>query len=133
MGNIYIKLKSHRGSFTIEAVLIFWVVFSVLLFSFGMMSWQFQKQAVASKLTKVLSVGDISGLNLKYTNNENVDVILMNPSPSEGKLETRLPLFATGGEYKATIHRKNEDSDIHVKLAWLSFLNRTIQKVIVEE
>jgi len=133
MRNIYSKLKCHRGSFTIEAVLIFWVVFSVLLFSFGMMSWQFQKQAVASKLEKMLSVGDISGLDLKYTNDGNTDVILMNPSPSEGKLETYLPLFATNGEQEATIHRKNEDSDIHVKLAWLSFLNRTIKKVIMEE
>ncbi len=111
-------IYTNKGSFTIEAVIIFWVIFSVILFSLNMLSWQFQKQQVSALLSSKLMMDEanlIKKLNVK------------------AKVKTSLPYFISDGENEIVIERMSKDYDIHARLAWLSFLDRNIKRVMDHE
>jgi len=122
------KLRAIRGSFTIEAVIIFWLIFSIVLFAFGIMTWQFQKHAIASLVSKHIMTESQPDLLSSDPN-----VLVVKSEADELRIETTLPRFGFEGEMKETIYRKSEEINFKYRLAWLSFLSGTFEKVMNDE
>lgn len=102
----------NRGSFTIEAVIIFWVIFSLVMVVFFQIAWTFQKAAISHKIHRAL-VESKSAEELVYT--------------------STFKTANEGVQFKAEIEREVDTVSLVPRLFILSRLLMGYQEVISDE
>lgn len=106
------KIDNQEGVFTIEAVIIFWVVFMVTMVAFTQMAWTFQKAYTAQTVHKEL-VGSEESIH--------------------AKVKTELVINENGYAYEGEIERRWSQIDIEKRLFWLRTARDIFMKVMKDE
>ncbi len=106
------KIGNSKGIFTVEAVIVFWVVFMVTMVAFTQMAWTFQKAYTAQHVHNELTHSD-----------KTIQVAV----------KTELVINKTGYAYESQIKRRWSEIDIDKRLFWLRTARDVIMKVMKNE
>lgn len=108
----YLKLSRNSGVFTVEAVIIFWAIFLMVLVAFSHMGWEFQKAHLAQQLHRQLCSQGKRG---------------------DESIKTQFTVLGSDDALEVEIRRTWDAVDLSARLFWLRTANDIIERVMEDE
>ena len=106
------RLSNNSGVFTIEAIIIFWAIFMMILIAFSQIGWEYQKAHTAQVLHRELSAED---------------------KTAERIVETRFTVLGTDDEIGERLYRRWDKVDLNVRLFWIRTATEIMKQVSEDE